>query len=395
MKLDELKKQEHEYAMHTYGRFDAAFEHGEGCRLYDYEGREYIDFTSGIGVTSIGYGNTRWIEAVSKQAASLQHVSNLYYTEPAIELARRLCELSGHSKVFLCNSGAEANECATKLARKYSFDKYGPGRSNIITLNNSFHGRTITTLAMTGQEKYHKFFSPFTDGFIYADPNIEDCKAHMDEKTCAVLLEGIQGEGGVVPLDGKFVAELCGYCAERDILVIFDEVQTGIGRTGRLFSYEWFGVRPDIVTSAKGLGGGLPIGAVLCNEKLSEVFQPGDHGSTFGGNPVVCAGANVVLGIVGNDEFLEDVCKKGEYITGRIRALDGVSGVRGKGLMIGIALESIDAAVFARACLKNGLAVLTAKSHVRLLPPLTITREEIDKGLEIFEKTLKKLSEEK
>lgn len=389
MDFNYLKNTEHEYAMHTYGRFDVAIEKGKGCKLYDTEGREYIDFTSGIGVTAIGHSDPDWIEAVVKQAEKLQHVSNLYYTDPAITLAEKVCRLTGYSKMFLCNSGAEANECATKLARKYSFDKYGAERSAIITLNNSFHGRTITTLAATGQEKYHKFFSPFTDGFVYANANdLEDCIAHMDDSICAVLIEGIQGEGGVVPLEYDFVKGLCDYCAERDILVIFDEVQTGVGRTGKFYSYEYFDVKPNIVTSAKGLGGGLPIGAVLCDEKLQNVFAPGDHGSTFGGNPIVCAAANVVVEKVGKQEFLNEVCEKSEYIIERLEKLEGVSEIRGKGLMLGITLDNIPAAEFVKKCLENGLAALTAKTVVRLLPPLTITYEEIDAGLAIFEKTL-------
>lgn len=381
-----LDRQNH---MGAYGRFPAALTSGKGAAAFDPEGKRYIDFGSGIGVNSLGYADEGWVQAVSGQAARIQHTSNLYYNQPQAELSEMLCGLTDYSKAFLCNSGAEANECAIKLARKYSFEHYGEGRNQIITLRNSFHGRTVTTLSATGQDSMHDFFFPFTGGFAYAEAgSLEELKGLAGKSTCAVMMELIQGEGGVRPLEAEYVREAAALCKEQDILLIVDEVQTGIGRTGRLFAYEHYSIRPDIVTAAKGLGGGLPIGACLCNEKLSEVIGPGQHGTTFGGNPVVCAGALYVLGRVTAPGFLEEVEEKGEYLRSRVAALPQVREVRGRGMMLGAVLEEGEAKTIAARCVENGLLILTAKTLLRMLPPLTITKAEIDEGLGILSRVL-------
>ena len=386
----DIKEQEKQNMMPTYGRFEVAIVKGKGVVAQDSEGKSYIDFTSGIGVNALGFCDDQWIAAVTKQASTLQHVSNLYYNPTQTALAQALCELSGFSKVFFSNSGAEANECAIKLARKYSTDKYGGNRTKIITLVNSFHGRTVTTLAATGQDTFHNYFHPFTGGFTYAQANdIESVKALMDDDTCAVFIEMIQGEGGVMPLEPHFVTELEKLCKKHDVLLMVDEVQTGMGRTGTLFCYEQFGIEPDVITSSKALGGGLPIGACLCTERLGDVLNSGMHGSTFGGNPVACAGALSVLERVADPKFLQEVRAKGEYMQQKLSAMEGVAEVRGIGMMIGIVLQKGTAKDVACACIEHGLLVLTAKTLVRLLPPLTITFEEIDKGLEILEKVIK------
>ena len=388
MNFEDIKQLGDDSFMPTYSRFNAAIVSGKGACVYDVAGKEYVDFTSGIGVNSLGYGDRKWIEAVTNQAASLQHISNLYYNPTSVRMAVMLCEKSGFDKVFLCNSGAEANECAIKLARKYSFDKYGKDRSDIITLVNSFHGRTVTTLSATGQESFHNYFFPFTEGFKYAKANdINDLVEKIDGKTCAVMLETIQGEGGVVPLDGEFIKQAAEICAEKDVLLIIDEVQTGVGRTGKFYSWEHFGVRPDVLTSAKGLGNGLPIGACLCKKEYGNVLSSGQHGTTFGGNPVVCAGALEVLKRI-DDDFLREVAEKGNYIKNKLSKMAKVKEVRGQGLMIGIILKDDNAKEVAAKCVENGLLILTAKKLLRMLPPLTITYEEIDKGLLILEKTI-------
>jgi acetylornithine/N-succinyldiaminopimelate aminotransferase len=374
--------------MHTYGRNDVCIVRGKGSRCVDINGKEYIDFTTGIGVNSLGFCDENWVQAVSEQAGTLQHISNLYYTLPDVQLAETLCARTGYARVFLGNSGAEANEGAIKVARKYSFDRYGEKRCNIVTLQNSFHGRTVTTLAATGQEVFHNYFFPFTGGFIYAEANnMEALKAACDESVCAVMLEFIQGEGGVLPLDPEYVRELAAFCKERDILVIADEVQTGIGRTGTLLASEQFGFRPDITTLAKGLGGGLPIGAVLVNDRLAEVMGPSSHGSTFGGNPVVCAGANVVLNRL-NDAFLAEVRRKGTLIRAELSGCSEVASVTGLGMMAGIELKNKTSKEVLQDCQEAGLLVLTAKSKVRLLPPLNIPDKDLKKGLEILKKVL-------
>lgn len=384
------KEKDLQYIMHTYGRYDVALKSGKGATAYDEDGKEYIDVSSGIGVNSLGYCDSGWIEAVTRQAGEIQHMSNYFYCAQASELAEKLCTKTGLAKVCFGNSGAEANECAIKIARKYSFDKYGADRNQIITLTNSFHGRTITTLSATGQDVFHNYFFPFTDGFTYVEPNsLELLKNAISDKVCAVMLELIQGEGGVNILDKEYVQQLVSLCNEKDILVIIDEVQTGVGRTGKLFACQNYGVMPDLMTVAKGLGGGLPIGACICGEKLREVMSPSSHGTTFGANPVVCAGANYVIDTVANEDFLSKVEEKGAYLQAKLEKLPCVKNVRRMGLMIGIEVENCDAHETAVKCVENGLLIITAKSLLRMLPPLTITYEEIDKAIEILEKTLK------
>lgn len=376
--------------MHTYGRYDVALKSGKGAVAYDEDGKKYIDVSSGIGVNSLGYCNDGWVNAVSKQAGTLQHMSNYFYCKQASDLAEKLCTLTDMSKVCFGNSGAEANECAIKIARKYSFDKYGNDRNRIVTLNNSFHGRTVTMLSATGQDVFHNYFFPFTQGFDYVEANdLEQLKNSVTDKTCAVLLEVIQGEGGVNILNKDYVRQLVKFCNEKDVLVIVDEVQTGIGRTGKLFAYENYDIKPDLVTMAKGLGGGLPIGVCMCGEKLKDVMSPSTHGTTFGANPVVCAGANYVIDTVANKDFLSAVNKKGEHLESRLRAVDGVKNVRRMGLMVGIELENADAHQIAAKCVENGLLIITAKDLLRMLPPLVITVDELDEAVDILEKTLK------
>lgn len=380
----------------TYNRFDCYITHGKGAVAFDDMGNEYIDFGSGIGVNSLGYCNEKWSEAVCSQAMMLQHTSNLYYTEPAEKLAKRLCAATGYDSVFFGNSGAEANECAIKTARKYSFDKYGEGRNKIICLTNSFHGRTVTTLSATGQDVFHQYFFPFTEGFDYVAANdISALEQKLDDTVCAVMFEFIQGEGGVIPLEVDYISELFAICHDRDILTIADEVQTGIGRTGTLRAGELFGVLPDITTFAKGLGGGLPIGACAVSEKLKGVMTAGTHGSTFGGNPVVCAGANAVLDTVLSDGFLNNVAEKGDYIADRVSDFYHVVSVTGAGMMLGAELEEgYKAADVAKACLENGLLILTAKTKLRFLPPLNIESDELEAGLNILEKVLKEATKQ-
>ena len=387
------KEKDLKYIMHTYGRYDVALKSGKGATAYDEDGKKYIDVSSGIGVNSLGYCEDGWADAVSAQAKTIQHMSNYFYSEQASNLAEKLCTLTGLSKVCFGNSGAEANECAIKIARKYSFDKYGADRNEIITLRDSFHGRTVTTLSATGQDVFHNFFFPFTQGFKYVQANdLELIKSEINDKTCAVMLEVIQGEGGVNILDKTYVQSLVKLCNEKDILVIIDEVQTGIGRTGKLFAFENYGTSPDLVTVAKGLGGGLPIGLCMCNEKLKDVMTPSTHGTTFGANPVVCAGANYVLDKVADESFLDEVNKKGEYLEEKLLKLDKVKAVRRMGLMVGIELESGDAHDIAVKCVENGLLIITAKTLLRMLPPFVITYEEIDEAVQILENTLKEIN---
>lgn len=389
MTFEEIKNDEQQYMMHTYGRFDASIVSGKGAVAKDVNGKEYIDFTSGIGVNCLGYCDDGWVKAVSEQAATVQHISNLYYTPLQTEVSKKLCELTGFDKVFLCNSGAEANECAIKIARKYSFDKYGKGRQKIVTLVNSFHGRTVTTLAATGQDVFHNYFFPFTEGFDYAEANnIDDLKAHIKDDVCAIFIELVQGEGGVMPLTKEFVDAAAKICKENDILLMIDEVQTGMSRTGAVYCYQNYGIQPDVITSAKGLGGGVPIGACLCNKKLADVMSAGSHGTTFGGNPIACAAAKEVLSRVTTPEFLSEVREKGEYIRKELEKIGNVKEVRGMGMMIGIVTEKDNAKEIAKKCVENGLLILTAKNLLRLLPPLTITYEEIDRGLAILKKVM-------
>ena len=334
MTYTELKAEENQYVMNTYGRFAIALDHGEGSTLWDVEGKRYIDLTSGIGVCCLGYNNETIISAINEQAHKLMHVSNLFTTAPMVSVAKALCTRTGLSKVFFANSGAEANEGMIKLARKYSYDKYGEGRAEIVTLNNSFHGRTVTTLKATGQDKFHQYFFPFTEGFAYADANdIESVKAQVNEHTCAVMMELIQGEGGVLPLDAEFVQQVAALCKEKDLLLCIDEVQTGVGRTGSLFCFQQYGIKPDVVSTAKGLGGGVPIGAVMAADTCDTVLGPGTHATTFGGTPMVCAAANAVLNTI-DDAFLAEVVEKGEYLKQSILGFgsDKVRDVRGRGL---------------------------------------------------------------
>ena len=391
MTSEEIKSLTGQYVMNTYGRFPVAIDHGEGARLYDPEGREYIDFTSGIGVTDLGYGYQPWVDAIAAQAKRLGHVSNLFYTEPAAKLAETLCKRTGESCVFFANGGGEANEGMIKLARKYSFDKYGKGRATIITLNNSFHGRTITTLMATGQEVFHNYFFPFTEGFRYADANdLASLEAQSGDDVCAVMVELVQGEGGVLPLDKEYVKAVAALCAERDWLLLVDEVQSGVGRTGSLFCFQQYGILPDVVSFAKGIAGGLPMSGIMANEKCRNVLGPGTHATTFGANPV-CAAAGLVVQETLSDAFLEEVKAKGAYLREGIEALNlpCFGQTRGLGLMIGIAVkEGYNKSEIANKLIANGLLVLTAGPGMRLLPPLVITKEEMDKGLEIMKKTL-------
>ncbi len=388
MNSNEIKKLDKEKIVGTYGRYDMAADHGHSARCISADGTGYIDFTSGIGVNSLGFCDEKWVAAVTEQLGKLQHVSNLFYTEPQVKVANILTSRTGLKKVFFGNSGAEANEAAIKTARKYGNTVKGEGANQIITLNNSFHGRTMATITATGQEHYHHFFDPFVGGFKYCDANdTAGLEKLADDSVCAIMMEMIQGEGGVVPLDREFVKAAEKICREKDILFIIDEVQTGIGRTGKLFAYEHFDVKPDIVTFAKGIGGGLPIGGTLFSEKCCDILQPGDHGTTYGGNPVACAGALAVLERI-DDDFLKEVEEKGAYMKEKILGFSGVKGVTGMGLMMGISIEG-DAAETVRKALKNGLMSLTAKDKIRLLPPLTIEYGDIYKGLAILEDALK------
>ncbi|MCI8690025.1 MAG: aspartate aminotransferase family protein [Oscillibacter sp.] len=381
-----------QYVMHTYGRSPVAVDHGDGARLYTPEGREYVDFTSGIGVCALGYGNAAWLDAIQAQAKKLGHISNLFYTEPAARLAEILCKRTGESCVFFANGGGEANEGMIKLARKYSFDKYGQGRSTIITLQNSFHGRTITTLKATGQDVFHNFFFPFTEGFRYAAANdLDALKAAAGDDVCAVMVELVQGEGGVLPLDKDYVKALETLCAEKDWLLLVDEVQTGVGRTGTLFAFQQYNLLPDAVSFAKGIAGGLPMSGILANEKCRNVLGPGTHATTFGANPV-CAAAGLAVQEALSDAFLQEVQEKGAYLRNGIESLHlpCFGKTRGLGLMIGIAVQDgYSNKEIAAKLADNGLLVLTAGPGVRLLPPLVISKEEMDQGLAIMAETLK------
>jgi len=385
--MSNIKELDKQYVMNTYGRQNLTIERGRGCKLYGDDGKEYIDFGSGIGTLSLGTADEGYIQAITNQLYKTQHVSNYFTCEPVAKLAEKICTLSGYDKVFFGNSGAEANEGAIKLARKYSFDKYGGGRSTIITFNSSFHGRTITTLAATGQDVFHNFFFPFTEGFKYSPYNDKEALlSNLTDDVCAVMFECIQGEGGVNVMDKDFAAFMAEECQKRDILLICDEIQTGIGRTGMLFAFENYGIKPDIFTLAKGLCGGMPTGAFVANEKCSSVLTKGQHGSTFGGNPVSCAAGGYVIDIVSNPSFLEEVKAKGEYLMNKLRSLnkETILEVRGMGLMVGIK-TSLNPSEISTKALENGLIVLTAgKDVVRLLPPLVISYEEIDEGVEIL-----------
>lgn len=386
MNFQEIKDQDQSYILHTYGRVDAALVKGKNARAWDVEGKEYIDFTAGIGVNALGYSDPEWAAAVAEQAGEIQHMCNYYYCPQNTALAEELSKASGMAKAFFCNSGAEANECAVKVARKYGEKR---NAYKIITLVNSFHGRTLTTLAATGQEGFHKDFLPLTEGFLYAQAgDLAGIEKLMDGSVCAVLLEMVQGEGGVIPMGEDFVKGLAKLCQERDVLLMVDEVQTGVGRTGTFYAYQGYDIQPDVVTSAKALAGGLPIGACLVGEKLGDILKPGMQGSTFGGNPIACAGARVVLRRVNDPGFLQSVLEKGAYLKEKLEAMPQVEYVRGRGLMLGVKLKVKDAHDVLVECAKQGLLILTAKELVRFLPPLTITKEDMDQGLAVFQKVL-------
>lgn len=389
MDSEKVIKRDNAYVLHTYARNPIAIEKGHGLYAEGPEGQKYLDFTSGIGVNSLGYCDMTWAEAVSEQAHKLQHTSNLYYTAPCGKLAKKLCKRTGMSKVFFGNSGAEANEGAIKAARKYSFDKYGADRYNVITLVNSFHGRTLATLTATGQDVFHKDFGPFPANFGYIPANDFDTfKAAVDDSVCAVMMEMVQGEGGVVALDTDYVQSVADYCHAHDILIIVDEVQTGVGRTGTFLACEQFGLKPDLVTLAKGLGGGLPIGAVLASKKVADTMGPGSHGSTFGGNPVVCAGGCAVLDAM-DDAFMRNVNARAAQLREGLASLPHVASVSGMGLMVGIAFaDDVKTADVRAACERKGLLVLTAKTRLRLLPPLILSEADVAKALSILDDVL-------
>lgn len=377
------REMDKEYIAGTYSRYDLVAEKGKGSILTDETGREFIDFTAGIGVNSLGFCDEHWIKAVVGQVKKLQHTSNLYYTKPCVDLAKKICEKTGMSKVFFGNSGAEANEGAIKVARKYGGLK-NPSKVDIVTLNMSFHGRTITTVKATGQEDMHKFFGPFPRGFVYADANdIESLKKSVNENTYGIMLEMVQGEGGITVLNQDFVDTAVSLCKTYDALLIIDEVQTGVGRTGKFFAYEHFGIKPDIVTFAKGMGGGLPIGGFILGEKASDVLVSGDHGSTFGGNPIVASGGCAVVDTM-DENFLMQVREKGEYIVKELSKMKNIHDISGLGMMIGFKVKGIEAKEFLKRCLNRGLMVLTAKEKVRLLPPLNISEDDIKEGLDII-----------
>ena len=375
------------YIAHAYGRLPVEFARASGSEVFGSDGKRYIDLGSGIAVNIFGHCDPVWTAAVEKQLHTFAHTSNYYYSAPQADLAERLCTRTGMARVFFSNSGAEANECAIKTARKYAFDKYGKGRSTIVTLTGSFHGRTMATLAATGQDAFHNYFFPFPEGFAYTPANdAEALKAALDGSVCALLLEMVQGEGGVNVLDRDFVPTAAALCAERDVLLLVDEVQTGNGRTGTLYAYEQFGVKPDILTTAKGLGGGLPIGATLLGGKTAGTLTPSSHGSTFGGNPVCAAGALSVIDRI-DDALLAGVRRKGAYIREKLEKHPAVGSVSGMGLMLGIQTKKDAKAVCARA-LEKGLLVLTAKDKVRLLPALNIPDPLLEEGLEILQSIL-------
>ena len=383
MSIKEIDKQ---YVANTYARFPIELVSGNGSKLYDADGKEYIDMGTGIGVSVFGVGDEEWVKAVTIQLTKLQHTSNLYYSEPCALLAEHLCKRTGAKKVFFSNSGAEANECAIKAARKYVATNKGAEYYNIITLNNSFHGRTITTLAATGQDNFHKDFLPLTDGFLYADAgDLQGVECLLKEnKVAAIMFETVQGEGGVVPLTQEFVSGLKKLADEYNVLLIVDEVQTGNGRTGALYGYMKYGITPDIVSTAKGIGGGLPLGATMLFEKTENVYTPGDHGSTFGGNPVATAGALNILERI-DDEFLSSVEKKSEYIINELSSAEGVKGITGLGLMLGIETEK-DVNEVLSYCQQNGVLPIKAKNKLRLLPPLNITFEDLEKAINVIKK---------
>ncbi len=383
----DVKQTDKKYIMGTYGRYDIELTHGKGSTVFSSDGKKYIDFGSGIAVNTFGFADPEYISAVTAQLNKIQHSSNYYYTEPCARLAELLCTRTGMSRVFFSNSGAEANECAIKAARKYGTDR-DENKNVIITLKNSFHGRTVTTLSATGQDVFHHSFTPFTEGFVYAEAgNIDELqKAAIENDCCAIMMEMIQGEGGVIPLDRAFVDAAAKIAAEHNMLIIVDEVQTGNGRTGTLYAYEQYGLHPDIVTTAKGLAGGLPIGATMFAERLADILPPGSHGSTFGGNPVSCAAAVNVISRI-DSALMAHITEKSKYLVSELKSIKGITGVSGMGYMLGASVTG-DAHEIAAKCLENGLLILTAKDRLRLLPALSISDAEIDAGLEILKKVM-------
>ena len=371
----------------TYNRLPVVMERGEGYYLYDQEGKKYLDFTAGIGVNALGYKHAQWVSATQNQLGQLQHISNLYYTGPAAEVAQKLCVQSGMDHMLFVNSGAESNEVAIKVARKYGHQT-APDKHKILTLKNSFHGRTIATLSATGQDAFHQHFGPFSEGFDYIETNdIGDLHDKVTADVCAIMIEIVQGEGGVIPLDASFIEEIALVCEQKDILLIVDEVQTGMGRTGKLFAYEHYDIKPDIVTCAKGLGNGLPIGGALLGQKVKDVLNPGDHGSTFGGNPVAAAGANVVIDTL-TEKFLNTVENNSVYLKEKLEALDDVEQVTGLGLMIGVAFKNSSAKEVMLKAKEEGVLFLTAKDKLRLLPPLIMDKAGIDLAVACLENIL-------
>lgn len=384
-----VKEKDSAYVAHTYGRFNLEITSGKGSLCYDENGKEYIDLGTGIAVNTFGFCDEQWVKAVTKQASAFQHTSNLYYHKPGADLAEMLCEKTGMKKVFFSNSGAEANECAIKVARKYGELNKGEGCTKILTLRNSFHGRTLTTLAATGQDTFHKDFLPLTEGFDYVEAgNIEELNEKASQKdVCAIMFEVVQGEGGVLPLSWEFVKEIEKVSKKYDLLMICDEVQIGNGRSGKLYGYMNFDITPDVVSTAKGLAGGLPLGATLLGEKVENIFNPGMHGSTFGANPVAAAGALSILSRL-DDTLLEDVKKKSDYIVKELNGAEGIKSVSGMGLMLGIETEK-PAKEVVNALLEKGVIVLTAKTKVRLLPALNIPFELLEKAVALIKECVK------
>lgn len=384
-----IKETNDKYIAGTYARFPIDLVSGKGSLVYDENEKEYIDLGTGIGVNIFGIGDEEWKKAVSSQLDLIQHTSNLYYSDPSTRLAEMLCNRTGMKKVFFSNSGAEANECAIKVARKYACDKYSDySHSTIITLKNSFHGRTIATLSATGQDVFHTNFGPFVDGFVYAQPNdCEDLRKKVEENNCcAIMFEIVQGEGGVCPLEEDFIKEIKSLAEKNDLLIIVDEVQTGNGRTGKLYSYMNYDIQPDIVSTAKGLGGGLPIGATLLSEKVENVLTPGTHGTTYGGNPVCCAGALSIIERI-DENLLKSVKAKSEYIKNALKDCPHVKSITGLGLMLGIETDK-DAKQIISKCMENGVLVLSAKTKIRLLPPLNIDQELLEKAVGVLKEAI-------
>lgn len=395
MLTEELEQYSSQYLMQTYSRVPISIVRGHGCKVYDAEGREYLDFVGGVAVNALGHGHPDLVSAIERQARHLIHTSNLYYSEPQVQLAQQLVELSFGQKVFFCNSGAEANEAAIKLARKYASETVGPDRHDIITMHNSFHGRTLATLTATGQSKVHQGFAPLPTGFSYANFNdIESVKSQITDHTAAIMVEPVQGEGGVVAVEQTFMKELRTLCSERQILLIFDEIQTGIGRTGTMFAYEHYGVEPDIMTLAKGLGGGVPIGACIATNAVAKAFGPGTHGSTFGGNPLACAASLAVLRVIQDSQLLEKVQATGAYLHKGLQELQSriplMKEIRGLGLLQGVEL-SIEGKPVVQDCLARRVLInCTVERVLRFIPPLIISQKEIDQLLKVLSDVLTK-----